>query len=91
MGYRTGAVDGEIARNYSLREVGEFTRAKRGVTRDVVTQPAEMTAPVDHQDALVWRIHQPRDVAVDAHVAAEPVGHQISARPAPGSPKCASL
>ena len=42
-----------IERNYSLHEVGELPQAKSGVTRDDVPQPAKMTVPVDHQDALV--------------------------------------
>ena len=50
-----------------------------------------MTRAIDHEHTFVRRVHQVRDVGVDAHVASEPVGDQIGAGPIPGLPQLCEL
>src|SRR5205823_4199126 len=68
----------------SLCKLGELAQAKVWIACKVVLQPSEMAGTEDDYHALVRRVGELHDVAVDAHVAPEPVGDQIGTGPIPG-------
>src|SRR5262245_26104870 len=67
----------------SFGELRELAQTERRVAGDVVLQPAEMSGAEDHQDSLVRRVGELKDVAVDAHVSPEPFGDEVRADPVP--------
>src|SRR5205823_3501654 len=64
-------------------ELGEFAQADVAIAGEIRSEPAEVPGTEDDYDALVRRLDQLQDVAVDAHVAPEPVGDQVGAGPIP--------
>ena len=71
----------------SLREFGELAQPEGGVAGDILAKPTQVARPEDHEHAIVRRIREARDIAVDPYVPAKPVGDQVSARPIVGLPE----
>jgi len=54
----------------SFHEFGELTQTNSRVVREILPQPGEMSISVNHEHALVRRLNELNDVAVDACVPA---------------------